>query len=619
MSTEVDLTVTNSLSVTAGDNGNLFAQFTPAASKALLNGRLGISTLNPQNALDISGSTVIGSDYAGLTIPPPNGLAVQGNLGIGTPLPVAKLEINQAPATGDAQALVSHATSTGNDDASGMETTVTVPGGGFAQGVTVNATGAGTGLKLAFSGTASGGGTNYGAILSASNYGASSAGETYGLYSTSSNYSAYNSWGVMSYAGGEGTGGHTAFYGYAYGGGDGPKNGGMFYATQTTSTSTSPARAVTGSAFSYGNGPVTGIDADAGGYGTGTKIGVDTSAVHSGTSYASTYGVYSSATASSAGYAVSMNGNATASNNGYAYGLVANGNVSGSGSGYGVGGSVSGYNAGGGGTAYGLITSAGGYCTGPKYGLYSYAWGSGDCYAAYFSGHVHVAGQLTKSSGTFLIDHPLDPYNRVLRHNFVESPEELCVYRGKVRLDASGQATVTMPSYFVALTKEDEATVTVSPIGRKSFLTSYEWNSKFDAFTVFGDPNAQVSYLVLATRDDPSILVLRRPVEEDKSPDQKGKLLLPAAYPDSKQPAQEIADPVIRTENARFKDAVAKRDDMRKQQRADMDALAKTQDERQKQVLAARDAFTNRRAKAATALKASLPKVTPPPKGGMTK
>ena len=72
-------------------------------------------------------------------------------------------------------------------------------------------------------------------------------------------------------------------------------------------------------------------------------------------------------------------------------------------------------------------------------------------YAGWFEGATHVNGTLSKSSGTFLIDHPLDPANKTLAHSFVESPEMLNVYRGNVTLDAKGRATVKLPSYFHAL------------------------------------------------------------------------------------------------------------------------------------------------------------------------
>jgi hypothetical protein len=175
------------------------------------------------------------------------------------------------------------------------------------------------------------------------------------------------------------------------------------------------------------------------------------------------------------------------------------------------------------------VTGAG---TGAKTGLTVSASGTGTLTAATFTGNVTISGSLSKGSGTFLIDHPLDPLNKILRHSFVESPEELCLYRGKVKLDKSGKAKVELPDYFPLLTIEEQATVTLAAIGRKPFLASYEWNGDFTSFTVFGDPDREVSYLVLANRDDPVIHLLRRPVEEEKDPADRNTLIFPDAYPE---------------------------------------------------------------------------------------
>jgi hypothetical protein len=141
-------------------------------------------------------------------------------------------------------------------------------------------------------------------------------------------------------------------------------------------------------------------------------------------------------------------------------------------------------------------------------------------------------GKLSKTDGEFLIDHPLDPENKLLRHNFVESPESLCLCRGKVRLDQNGTASVSMPDYFTALTKAQEATVLLTPIGEKSFLVSYAWQDNYRQIHISGEPGAEVSYLVLADRNDPAKRLLRRPVEEEKGVAgfKKGQYLNPEAF-----------------------------------------------------------------------------------------
>jgi hypothetical protein len=62
-----------------------------------------------------------------------------------------------------------------------------------------------------------------------------------------------------------------------------------------------------------------------------------------------------------------------------------------------------------------------------------------------------VTGTLTRSGGSFKIDHPLDPENRYLQHSFVESPDMMNIYNGNAELDDQGRATVVLPEYFETL------------------------------------------------------------------------------------------------------------------------------------------------------------------------
>jgi hypothetical protein len=164
------------------------------------------------------------------------------------------------------------------------------------------------------------------------------------------------------------------------------------------------------------------------------------------------------------------------------------------------------------------------------YGLVSNV-GAGS--AGYFFGDVEITGTLSKGGGSFLIDHPLDPENKLLRHNFVESPENLVIYRGTVKFDSDGEAVVELPEYFEALTRENEATVHLTPEGRP-FLTGYRWQADHTAFSAYGDANREAAWMVMADRDDPVIHQLARPVEEAKGPENKvcdkGELLYPTAY-----------------------------------------------------------------------------------------
>jgi len=81
------------------------------------------------------------------------------------------------------------------------------------------------------------------------------------------------------------------------------------------------------------------------------------------------------------------------------------------------------------------------------------------------SGDLDITGALSKGSGTFLIDHPLDPTNKDLYHAFVEAPRYDLVYRGQATL-SNGIAVVDLdaasnlsPGTFEALTHAVEAQV----------------------------------------------------------------------------------------------------------------------------------------------------------------
>jgi hypothetical protein len=163
--------------------------------------------------------------------------------------------------------------------------------------------------------------------------------------------------------------------------------------------------------------------------------------------------------------------------------------------------------------------------------------GSPGFYAGLFDGDVSITGTLYGGKGSTVVDHPLDPANKLLCHNLVESPENLLIYRGRTQLNAAGEATVEMPRYFEALTKEEEASIHLTPVGRP-FLTGADWNSGFKSFMVYGDPGREVFWEVLVSRDDPVIHQLAQEVEQDKGPDKicdRGVLLYPEAhgYPES--------------------------------------------------------------------------------------
>jgi hypothetical protein len=121
--------------------------------------------------------------------------------------------------------------------------------------------------------------------------------------------------------------------------------------------------------------------------------------------------------------------------------------------------------------------------------------------AAYFNGNVFVNGTLSKSAGSFRIDHPLDR-TKYLQHSFVESPDMMNVYNGNVRTDRRGFATVRLPGYFHALNRSFRYQLTV--LGR-SFARAVVWQkiTGSNRFRIRTDrPEVEVSWQVTGIRKD---------------------------------------------------------------------------------------------------------------------
>lgn len=157
-----------------------------------------------------------------------------------------------------------------------------------------------------------------------------------------------------------------------------------------------------------------------------------------------------------------------------------------------------------------------------------------------FAQNLIVDGTVSKGSGSFVIDHPLDPKNKLLYHSFVESPDVKNIYDGIATLDKNGEATIELPVYFLALNKDFRYLGT--PIGQPmpNLFVKQEVRKRF--FGLFGRPvfkisggapNGRVSWQVTGIRQDPLITLRPIRVEVEKGPDQlvgKGEYLHPDVY-----------------------------------------------------------------------------------------
>mgnify|MGYP001270421183 CR=1 FL=1 len=177
---------------------------------------------------------------------------------------------------------------------------------------------------------------------------------------------------------------------------------------------------------------------------------------------------------------------------------------------------------------YGVYTAASGTGTGSHIGIYASASGSGTNYAGFFSGNVHVNGTLSKSAGSFKIDHPQDPENKYLSHSFVESPDMKNVYDGTVILDSEGRATITLPGYFEALNKDFRYQLTSIGAYAPIYIDQEISNNQFSI--AGGTSGMKVCWQVTGSRKDPYAVQHPIIVEEDKPQNERGKYLNPELY-----------------------------------------------------------------------------------------
>jgi len=149
-------------------------------------------------------------------------------------------------------------------------------------------------------------------------------------------------------------------------------------------------------------------------------------------------------------------------------------------------------------------------------------------WAGLFSGDVDIAGNLSKTSGSFKIDHPLDPANKYLYHSFVESPDMMNIYAGNVVTDSRGFASVTLPDWFEALNRD--ITYQLTTVGQQA-----------DAWHGFaiqtGKPNVKVSWQVTGIRQDAWANAHRIPTEAEKAPAYQGHYLHPELFGHAGEPS----------------------------------------------------------------------------------
>ena len=144
--------------------------------------------------------------------------------------------------------------------------------------------------------------------------------------------------------------------------------------------------------------------------------------------------------------------------------------------------------------------------------------------AAVFSGSVDittdlvVGGSFSAAAKAFKIDHPLDPNNKFLIHNSIESNERINIYSGNITTNDEGYATVQLPEYMNALNKDFKYQLTIVD---KSFAQAIIWeemNTESNSFVIkTNTPDITVSWQITGTRQDTWALENPMQVEVDKN------------------------------------------------------------------------------------------------------
>lgn len=143
-------------------------------------------------------------------------------------------------------------------------------------------------------------------------------------------------------------------------------------------------------------------------------------------------------------------------------------------------------------------------------------------------------GNIGGSLKSFVIDHPQDPLNRILRHYCTEGPEPLNVFKGSVRTDEKGYAVVRLPDYYESANRDGAVTLTVVDDGDSEDFVMAKvirggiQNGQFTIRTSVG--NTKVFWRVEAVRDDPYIQLVQPKAEYEKPASWRGRYLNPQAF-----------------------------------------------------------------------------------------
>lgn len=170
-------------------------------------------------------------------------------------------------------------------------------------------------------------------------------------------------------------------------------------------------------------------------------------------------------------------------------------------------------------------------------GIAVYGWGYPNAWAGWFLGNVRINGTCCGMSEVYTqIDNPLDPANKYLNQSLVQSPDMTTVINDNATLDAKGEATVTMPTWFEAGNRDFRYTLTAIGAPGPNLYVAQELAG--NQFRIAGGvPGGKVSWQVIGIRQDAYAAAHPLQVEQTKTGSEQGKYLSPELYgqPESKR------------------------------------------------------------------------------------
>jgi hypothetical protein len=168
------------------------------------------------------------------------------------------------------------------------------------------------------------------------------------------------------------------------------------------------------------------------------------------------------------------------------------------------------------------------------------ASGTGTPLAGSFTGNVNITGTLTSGVKDFRIDHPLDPANKYLYHASVESSEMINLYTGNAMLDASGRATVQLPTWFQSENADFRYQLTAIGASAPGLYIAQEVQN--GSFSIAGGhPGLKVSWQITAVRQDRYARAHPLVVESPKPEEERGYFLHPELFNASDEKGVEWA------------------------------------------------------------------------------